>query len=704
MLVNRHFDIEKPPPRVPFQEHCCAYTRPSSQCWPLEGTDALTSFKSTKAIRHESERALLSWFLARFHTIDPDLIVVHDADDCQLDAIFDRVIALNIGQWSRMGRLRLSLAKGRQWRDFIIGRMLCDIKRSAEELLRMKSYDLDSMCTNVLHMKENERTELPPEALFEAYESVGGILKLITSTMEDCAYVLRIMCELNVLPLALQITTICGNLMGRTLQGGRSERNESLLLHAFVERDYIVPDKAVREWNKPDDFLVGDATPMTVARKKPQYSGGLVLEPLRGFYDKFILLMDFNSLYPSIIQEYNICFTTIPMTKAMSLDGAALPPLPDSTVEAGVLPTQIRRLVESRRAVKKLMANPDLDGDLKVQYNIRQMALKLTANSMYGCLGFKFSRFYAQHLAALVTQKGRDILMNTRSLVQKLNYEVIYGDTDSIMINTNCTDYEQVQKIGTTIKQTVNKAYRQVELEVDGVFKYLLLLRKKKYAAMIITRSNRGGGSGDFVYTEEHKGLDIVRRDWSQLAVMAGQVVLRELLQSDAMMEERVEKIHSHLERIGRNVAEGTVPDTMLTITKQLTKAPRDYGDASKQPHASVALRMNSTRNKRYKKGDMVSYVICLDGTNNSAMQRAYHLDELRAAVAAASIKNSTVTDDAAVANDKPKLTIDCDYYLKNQVHAVVTRLLEPIEGTDTSRIAVCLGLDASMFKVAAQK
>lgn len=76
--------------------------------------------------------------------------------------------------------------------------------------------------------------------------------------------------------------------------------------------------------------------------------------------------------------------------------------MPSPDLDAGVIPTEIRKLVESRLAVKQLMKN-ETSPELKMQYNIRQLALKLTANSMYGCLGATHCRFYAKGLAALVT-------------------------------------------------------------------------------------------------------------------------------------------------------------------------------------------------------------------------------------------------------------------------------------------------------------
>lgn len=578
----------------------------------------------------------------------------------------DRIVAESLNG-SKLSKLKgsFTINKGKLEKNLFLGRLVCDLTISAKELIKSRSYDLNTLCQTVLKVKEEQLIELDVEDIPKMYNTSSDILKLISITMQDTAYILKMMYELNVIPLALQITNIAGNTMSKTLLGGRSERNEYLLLHAFTEKDYIVPDKSGK-----DEMWEAKQQQSTSSKKKPTYSGGLVLDPKVGFYDKLILLMDFNSLYPSIIQEYNICFTTIPNTEDENVT------LPDKNLPTGILPTEIRKLVESRREVKKLMKNPDISNDLRMQYNIRQMALKLTANSMYGCLGFSNSRFYAKGLAALVTLKGREILVNTRDLVQKLMYEVIYGDTDSLMINTNCLDYDQVFKIGNKIKQEVNKLYKQVELDIDGVFKYLLLLKKKKYAAVTLTKTK----TNELVAEREMKGLDIVRRDWSKLAAEAGKIILDHIL-SDQSQDERINNIHTHLIKLKEDLEQNKVPLSLLVITKQLTKNPNMYANKNMQPHVQVALRYNKKGGKPLRAGDIVPYVICDDGSvNTTAMQRAYHIDEF---------KNSE------------QLKIDVHYYLSQQIHPVVTRLCEPIEGTDAQEIANCLGLDPTAYKKA---
>uniref|UniRef100_A0A673IK38 DNA polymerase n=1 Tax=Sinocyclocheilus rhinocerous TaxID=307959 RepID=A0A673IK38_9TELE len=418
-------------------------------------------------------------------------------------------------------------------------------------------------------------------------------------------------------------------------------------------------------------------------RKKAAYAGGLVLDPKVGFFDKFILLLDFNSLYPSIIQEFNICFTTVERGttnahKKTEEDDDEIPELPDQSLEMGILPKEIRKLVERRRQVKHLMKQADLNPDVYLQYDIRQKALKLTANSMYGCLGFSFSRFYAKPLAALVTHKGREILMHTKEMVQRMNLEVIYGDTDSIMINTNSTNLEEVFKLGNKVKSEVNKLYKLLEIDIDGVFKSLLLLKKKKYAALMVEPQ----GDGKYTTKQELKGLDIVRRDWCDLAKECGNYVIGQIL-SDQNRDTIVENIQKHLIEVGEKVANGSIPLNMFEIHKSLTKDPQDYPDKKSLPHVHVALWINSQGGKKVKAGDTVSYVICEDGSNLAASQRAYALEQLQ---------------------KQPGLSLDTQYYLSQQVHPVVGRICEPIEGIDAVLIATWLGLDPSHFRAQQQQ
>ena len=83
---------------------------------------------------------------------------------------------------------------------------------------------------------------------------------------------------------------------------------------------------------------------------------------------------------------------------------------------------------------------------------------------------------------------GREALQRTVDLASnQMKLDVIYGDTDSVMINTNCTDLVEVKRIGNEVKKEVNKLYRALELDLDGIFKSMLLLKKKKYAALTIT-------------------------------------------------------------------------------------------------------------------------------------------------------------------------------------------------------------------------
>ncbi|KAI8468370.1 MAG: hypothetical protein J3K34DRAFT_12683 [Monoraphidium minutum] len=302
-------------------------------------------------------------------------------------------------------------------------------------------------------------------------------------------------------------------------------------------------------------------------------------------------MLDFNSLYPSIIQEYNICFTTVQRPP----DGS-IPPLPSvggggpGAAPAGgaaPLPMVIQGLVQERRKVKAQMKNAKGPADYQ-RLNIQQQAIKLTANSMYGCLGFTNSRFFARPLAELITSQGREILQSTVDLVAAMGngLEVVYGDTDSMFVHTGTDDLAEARTFGANIRREVNKRYRLLEIELDAVYRTMLLLKKKKYAAIKIEPTASGG----LTEVMEAKGLDIVRRDWCPLSKDAGGYALQQIL-SGQPKEDVVAAVHEYLRGVRRQLDDGAVPLGKFVITKQLTKRLEDYPDARAQPHVQVAMR-----------------------------------------------------------------------------------------------------------------
>eukprot|EP00937_MAST-01D_sp_MAST-1D-sp2_P000600 g600.t1 len=603
-----------------------------------------------------NERGLLSYFLAKIHQADPDVIVGHNIHGFELDVILTRAFENKIPLWSKLGRLRRSKRPfmgnnnsnmGNLAASITCGRIIVDTYLSSRELLKQTTYTLQALVQQQLG---KSRMDLDPVDVPGMFQSSDRIIRLAGHTNTDAGLVMGLMIKLAVMPLSKQLTNISGNLWNRTLKGARAERIEYLLMHEFHRLKYILPEKL--GWKEKNDKGADDGDGNRRAgqsgRRKPAYSGGLVLEPKKGLYDSMVLLLDFASLYPSIIQEYNLCFSTV---DRHHLSGAGseeqeLPPLPAEDSEKGILPRVIKQIVQRRRQVKKMMKS-EKHPVKKQQYDIRQMALKLTANSMYGCLGFSNSRFFAKPIAALVTAKGRDTLQRTVEIAENtLNLEVIYGDTDSIMVNTKETDLAKVNVMGNQVVREVNKLFKELELEIDGVFKSMLLLKKKKYAALTIEqRKSADGKKTEVHYKREVKGLDMVRRDWCPLSKKISGFTLDRILSGDRT-EDVVQKIHENLTEMCAQMRKGDIELPAFVITKGLNKAPNDYPDAKGQPHLQVALKM---------------------------LKAGKHVNG--------------------------ELKLDIEWYLTQQIHPPVSRLIEPIEGTSSAAIAEHMGLDAARFR-----
>ncbi|EIW58350.1 DNA-directed DNA polymerase alpha catalytic subunit POL1 [Trametes versicolor FP-101664 SS1] len=635
----------------------------------------------------KNERMLLNNLLVTLHKADPDVIVGHEFLGDSLDVLLHRMRELKADHWSRIGRFRRSKWPniGRQGTNmrFLSGRLLCDLASDgAKGMITSTTWSLTEMCKT--HLK-SERQEIDPDDTASYFDgSVSTPDRLLTFVRHcelDAHYQMALAAKVQLLPLTRQLTNLAGNSWNKTLNGGRAERNEYILLHEFHRLKYLCPDKlygkkaatAVKA-EKEDEDAEGAGTKATKG-KRDKYKGGLVFEPKRGLWDKYILVMDFNSLYPSIIQEYNIDFTTVEAVE--DEDGEEkIPEPPSSEVALGVLPRLIATLVNRRRQVKSLMKDKKATAGQLLQWDIKQMALKLTANSMYGCLGFEYSRFYARPLAALTTFKGREILTHTRELAESMQLDVVYGDTDSVFVNSNVTDLAEALKISAEFKKAVNDRYKLLEIDLDGIFQRLLLLQKKKYAAVKVEDGTRT--------STEVKGLDMKRREYCALSKTVSQFVLEQILSGEAT-ENVVENIHEYLSTVSENVRAGKIKLDEFIVFKRLGKNPEDYPDAKSQPHVQVALRMKA-RGITARAGDVIPYVFCLgeggESSKTAQADKAKHPDEVR--------------------RESDKLKIDYEHYLSQQILPPIERLCEPIEGTDKSRLAECLGLDPNRYRTSA--
>lgn len=158
----------------------------------------------------------------------------------------------------------------------------------------------------------NERRDLDNEAALRTWATTKeGLMNYVSHCDADTYFIAALVLRLQMLPLSKELTCIAGNSWARTLSGTRAERNEYILLHEFHRNKYICPDKYSAKLQKAEEKAHEDDEDSIDKKKKEKYKGGLVFNPERGLYDKYVLVMDFNSLYPSIIQEFNICFTTV---------------------------------------------------------------------------------------------------------------------------------------------------------------------------------------------------------------------------------------------------------------------------------------------------------------------------------------------------------------------------------------------------------
>jgi len=333
---------------------------------------------------------MLETFINKIHMIDPDLIIGHNLCGSVIEILLNRIGLLKINHWSRLGRMKRNSMPQRKndgtissWvpRQVSCGRLLVDTFLCAKELIRETNYELKYLCKQQRIIGEDkDLKDYDDEMLPKLYRTSPGIIELCHIAEKYAFFTFKLMHHLQIVPLTKQLTSIAGNLWFRSLQNARAERNEWLLMHEFFSKKFLCPDKKQLNAKEAKKSLFDDGDDEPVASKKgpkrgkAKYGGGLVLEPKAGFYDAIILLLDFNSLYPSIIQEFNLCFTTVNRRHTKNYDGsqivhlaaqqdsqegdgfdaedAQLPEKTGTSKKDAILPNVLRNLVQRRKIVK----------------------------------------------------------------------------------------------------------------------------------------------------------------------------------------------------------------------------------------------------------------------------------------------------------------------------------------------------------------
>jgi len=704
------------------------------------------------------EKSLLITFITKISAYDPDIIVGHNLNNKHLDLILSRISFYKTPNWTKLSHFKRSTVpnhlrganNSEYCRNCLSGRLLCDTFENTKDILfKETNYDLRTICEKHLNLKN--LPEIEPTNILINLSSVNDIKHILQVTMDEAYYTLIVMDKFQILPLTLQLTSIAGCLWTKSLQCSRAARCEMLLLHQFYEQNYLFPDKYHRtdlneeenrdeEDDDDDGMNEGANNNSRNQRRKPQYSGGLVLEPHPGLYDDIILVMDFNSLYPSIIQEYNISFETVIRKATQSFkednnwnnnvkinkdknkkakknkkadkkddnkeenndDKSGDDKTDDEKEEIikedeeededkaveisdkirfktppATLPSILRFLVGERRNVKN-QQKVEKDKFKRSLLEIKQKSLKISANSLYGYLGYKNSRFYAKEIAALITKTGRRILRNAAHIVDKNGYKIIYGDTDSVMVNTMTQNIKEAVEIGNKLNKEINKQYKLLIIDIDGIFKSMLLLKKKKYACLKYlppyTDPNK--------IERELKGVDLVRRDWSPLSKNTGLKIL-DIILSGKSKDDIISAIYDELKKVSEDIDSNKIELKDYAITKQLAKNIDDYHDLKALPHVQVAKRLREQGKRNFQIHSFIPYVICLfkEDENNDNISpkiktisdRAYHPKEIE--------------------ND-PTLKIDYLWYKENQILPVVKRLVQHINEITINQLCESLGIE----------
>jgi DNA polymerase-2 len=533
-----------------------------------------------------TEKALLEAFLARVRALDPDVITGWNVVDFDL-AVLARLasahrLRLDLGRGP--GGLRFRDAGGRGARQAQVpGRLVLDgIHLLRGAFVRMDDYGLDAVAREVLG--EGKTLHGPGRAaevlrLFEEDRP-----RLVEYNRKDAQLVLDILDRLQLVELAIARSRLTGMPLDRVSSSVAAF--DFLYLVELGRRGVVAPSVSR---DPPDEVSM---------------EGGHVLEPLPGLHENVVVL-DFKSLYPSLIRTFEIDPLGLhrgsapPGDAIVAPNGAAFDRRPG--ILTGILDEIMPRRDEAKRA-----------GDA-----VKSHAIKILMNSFYGCLGTPASRFFDPRLANAITAFGREVLLFCRGRLEALGYRVLYGDTDSLFVASGAASAQAAHALGRELAARLSRelaahveaAWRvtsRLELRFDRLYLRLLLPAvrhgtagaRKRYAGLVDEGERR---------VVAFTGMEAVRGDWTDLAKEVQRGLYARLF-ADQPVEDYLRGVIAEV-RAGRL-------DDRLVYRKALRKAPSAY-TATTPPHVAAARKMGRITRGR------VAYVVTVAGPEPAEERRS---------------------------------------------------------------------------------
>lgn len=402
--------------------------------------------------------------------------------------------------------------------------------------------------------------------------------------------------------LTLKLTTFNNNLLMNLLviiarigrmpvddiaRMGVSQWIRSLLYYEHRRMNALIPRQKELTKRTPDEV----AAEAVIKDKK--FRGGLVIEPVGGVHFD-VTVMDFASLYPSIIKVRNLSYETVrcPHTECQ------VNKIPQTnhwvcSRKNGITAMIIGSLRDLRvNYYKALSKSPTLTEEERQQYVVVTQALKVILNASYGVMGAEIFPLYFLPAAETTTAIGRHIIQGTSKMCEDAGIKVLYGDTDSLFLKEPTADQ---------IRMVIEAAKREygVDLEVDKEYRYCVLsnLKKNYFGVTKFGKVDVKGLTGKKSHTPP-----FIKKLFEEIVVVLSRV------QNTTEFEQARKEISSKIADSGRRLEAREIPVDELAFNMTMNKSPSEYTKTVPQ-HVRAAKLLESGEGREIKRGETISYV-----------------------------------------------------------------------------------------------